>query len=131
MALFKNATVTFDGSAIVDVTGVDIEFGGERLSHSADTDVFETWQGVHKKTRQIVVHTDDVSDAFGVTQGAAAATLSVVCKTADGGSDLTFSGSFMCAGISGGANHGGVEHGNDITFNAVSADGSTDPVTIS
>ena len=131
MALFKNVTVTYNSNPIVDVTGADIEFGGERMAHSADTDVFETWQGAHKKSRQIVVHTDDASDAFGLTQGASAATLSVVAKTADGGSDLTFSGSFMVTQISGGASHSGPDHGNDITFNAVSADGSTDPVTVS
>lgn len=131
MALFKNVTATYNSVAIADVKGADISLEGERIVHSADQDSFLTYQAFVKKDRTITVHTDDLSDAFGLTQGATAATLSVVAKTGDGGSDLTFSGSFMVGNISGGVGHATFDNDCAIPFHAVSVDGSTDPLSVS
>jgi hypothetical protein len=129
MALFKNVTVTFNVHPVLDAREAEIEYSGERITHSADLDVFLTWQGLVKKDRQITVMTDDVSDAFGNDAQGTSGALSLVAKTADGGSDKTFSGTFMLISISGRAIHADVNAGCRMVFAAVSSDGSTDPVS--
>lgn len=130
VSLHMNATATYNSSAFSEVTGVDVEKSGERVTHSAGVDSYLTFQALVKQDRKVIVHTDSALTTLNRTPGAAAQTLSCVLKGAGGTSDCTISGSFMVLDVKGGANHASVEHGQSIEFGAVSTDGTTDPMSV-
>ncbi len=129
--VYNNATVTYNSVAITEVTSFSVSRDGERITHSADTDSYLTSQAIVKQDRKIEVHTDDLSDAFGLTPSSTAQTLSCVAKGAAGASDLTFSGSFIVESVSGGVQHASLDNDCTIMFAAVSSDGTTDPLSVS
>lgn len=132
MALWMNATADHNSNPFAEVTGVDIELTGERVVHSADVDAYLSWQAVVKQDRRVTVNADDQDDVLDThVPGAAAATLTVVLKSADGGSDLTATGSAMVLSCRGGANHATPDHGGSVEFGLVATDGTTDPLSIS
>lgn len=130
VSLHMNATATWNSVAFSEVTGIDVEKGGEWVRHSAGVDTYMTFQAFVKQTRTVRVKTDSALTTLTRVPGAAAATLTCVLKGAGGTSDCTVSGSFMPGPVSGGATHASVEHGQEVEFSAVSSDGTTDPMSV-
>ena len=135
MALFMNATASFGASptTINDVQSIEVTVAGERLTNSSDVDTYLSWQAVVKRDGTARVVSNDVAQVAGYEDvvGVAAAALSLVAKTADGGSDCTIAGSAMITGCNVSAEHAAVSAGNTIEFGLVSATGTATPLTVS
>ena len=133
MALFMNATATWNGGAINEVRSVELGVYGERITRSSDFDDWLTWQGVTGRDVVATVNFNDANQAaaFDDDVGAAAKALSVVARSADGGSDATISGSAMICSATSAVAHASMDNACSVSFGMVSSDGSSSPLTIS
>jgi len=127
--LTMNCTVSFSG-ALTQLTKCTVTKDGERVTHSAGVDSYLTFQAVVKQDRRVTATSDCPGGMLGLTPGAAASTLECVLKGAGGGSDLTIGGSAMLLKCDGGADHASVSHGASAEWGLVSADGTTDPLSV-
>jgi hypothetical protein len=133
MAIFMNGTATWNSVAFNDVISWELRVTGERVTHSSDTDNWLTWQAVVKRDVTATVNTDDVNQVAGYHDdvGATAQTLDLVAKTADGGSDVTVSGSAMVTEAAPQVAHATPDNTGSVAFGYISSDGTTSPLTIS
>jgi len=133
MAKFMNGTASFNSVALNEVQSWEVTAGGERITHNSGVDQYLTWQALVKRDVTARVTIDDVAQAAGYDDvaGDAATTLSLVAKTADGGSDCTVSGSAMLTETTFGVQHDSADNNCTLAFGFVSSDGSTPPLTVS
>ena len=133
MAIFMNGTATYSSTGLNDVISWELTASGERVTHSSDVDAYLTWQAMVKKDITARVVIDDVAQAAGYDDvvGDAAASLVLVAKTADGGSDCTVTGNAMITSVSPSVQHASPDNNCTLEFGYVSSDGTTSPITFS
>lgn len=134
MPLYRDVSgVTFAGTAVGRVTGVDVRELGRRLEHRADTQEYVTQIDVVEKFVEVTVYTDDVEDALGTFNSGQKGTLAFTVENAQaGGADLSVSvANAVLQGLSSEARHASTETGGRLRFRAHSSDGAASPLSVS
>ncbi len=134
MSLYRDVSgVTFAGTAISGVTGVEVRELGRRLQHRADTDAYLTHVDVVERFVEVIVHSDDLQDALDTFSLGQSGALAFTAESAQAaGSDLAVSVSnAVLEEVSAGPRHASTESGGRLCFRAYSSDGSTSPLSVS
>ena len=121
--LFSNATLSFTGLTCVQVKGFSVYRKGEPVYSAADVSNWVTFQAVRNRLDVLTVEVIDTR-ILKLKPGDTG-TLSLVAKSADGGSDLTFAGTAMVLEVQGVVQFKEVESPCSATFSIISADGAS------
>jgi len=124
--LYANATLSFTGLTCVQVKGFSVYRRGEPKYSAADLSDWITFQAV--KNRLDVLTVEVIDARILKLKPGESGTLSLVAKSADGGSDLTFSGTAVVLEVQGTVQFAEVESPCSATWSIVSSDG-TNPGT--
>lgn len=127
--LYCNATLSFTGlTDNTQVKGFAVYRRGDPKYSAADVSNHITHQMNKNRVDILVVQTLDPR-VLKLVPGASG-TLSLVAKTADGGSDLTFSGTAMVHEVAGGVTFADVETIQTVTFSVISSDGAAASLSV-
>ncbi len=134
MPLYRDVSgVTFAGTAVARVTGIEVRESGRKLDHRADTDGYLTHIDVVEKFVEATVHTDDLQDALDTFSLGQSGALAFTAESAQAaGSDLAVSiGNAVLEEIAASPRHASTESGGRLRFRAYSSDGATSPLSVS
>ena len=126
--LYANATLSFTGLTCTQIKGFSCYRRCDPVYSAADVSNRITFQASKNALDVLTVRTLD-QRILKLKQGDSG-TLSLVAKSADGGSDLTFAGTAMVVEVEGEVNFAEVESLCSATFSIISSDGTSSSMSV-
>jgi len=128
MSLFCNATLSFAAMANTEVKGFSVVRRCDPNFSAADLSSRITYVAAKNCIDILTVATID-PNVLRLRQGDTG-NLNLTAKTADGGSDLTFTGAATVLGVEGTVQFADVESPCSVTFAVISSDGANPLLTV-